>query len=187
MKWQITRSNGTTKVTLPDSAVEGSSFEVTVDGRGYKARWARSLSTLFLAPSDGSAPESAFRIRNAQAQSFAGESDTSIVLEYNAAGRFQAQNFVGRVALDVPAQAQRAANKVTGSTLVRSPMAGKVIQVLVENEALVKKGEGVVIIEAMKMENRIFAPQDGTIKKLQLKAGASVNAGDPLFEVDARP
>ena len=44
----------------------------------------------------------------------------------------------------------------------------------------VKKGDILCILEAMKMENEILAPQDGTVAQVAVSKGASVNSGDPL-------
>ena len=47
----------------------------------------------------------------------------------------------------------------------------------------VKKGQPVLVLEAMKMENEISAPADGTLKKLYVQQGDAVQGGAPLFEI----
>jgi len=69
-----------------------------------------------------------------------------------------------------------------GATLV-SRMPGTVIKVLREEGDLVEAGEGLVIIEAMKMQNELSAPRSGRILVQAVKEGATVNAGDLLFEI----
>ena len=67
-----------------------------------------------------------------------------------------------------------------GSITVNSPMPGKIIDVKVKVGDAVKRGDVVLILEAMKMENEIVAPEDGTIATIDVAAGASVEAGTVL-------
>lgn len=66
-----------------------------------------------------------------------------------------------------------------GGTPVKAPMPGNVLDIKVANGATVKKGDVLVILEAMKMENEIAAPQDGVVTVVASK-GATVNTGDIL-------
>ena len=66
---------------------------------------------------------------------------------------------------------------------VLSPMPGTVISVLKEEGAAVKAGDVVLILEAMKMENEITAPIDGTVMKLNCSLSDTVAGGDILFEI----
>ncbi len=67
-----------------------------------------------------------------------------------------------------------------GGTPVKAPMPGNVVDIKVANGAAVKKGDLVAILEAMKMENEIFAPCDGVATVVASK-GATVNSGDVLI------
>ncbi|MDD6207344.1 MAG: biotin/lipoyl-binding protein [Clostridiales bacterium] len=67
-----------------------------------------------------------------------------------------------------------------GAVKVNSPMPGKILDVKASAGASVKKGEVIMILEAMKMENEIVAPQDGTIASINVSAGDSVEAGAVL-------
>lgn len=77
-----------------------------------------------------------------------------------------------------PAPAPAAA-PVAGGEKVNAPMPGTLLDVKVAVGASVKKGDILVILEAMKMENEILAPCDGTVKQIAAK-GAAVNSGDLL-------
>ena len=66
-----------------------------------------------------------------------------------------------------------------GAVKVNAPMPGKVLSVKANVGQAVKKGEVILILEAMKMENEIVAPQDGTVAST-VAAGTSVEAGDVL-------
>jgi glutaconyl-CoA decarboxylase len=60
-------------------------------------------------------------------------------------------------------------------------MPGKVLDVKVSVGASVKSGDLVLMLEAMKMENEIFATASGTVKEVRVKSGDSVNTGDVLI------
>lgn len=72
---------------------------------------------------------------------------------------------------------------VNNSGAVVAPMPGTVIRIEKGAGQSVKAGELVLILEAMKMENEILAPADGTITAMHCTAGGTVAGGDVLFEV----
>ena len=67
-----------------------------------------------------------------------------------------------------------------GSVKVSSPMPGKILAVKANVGDSVKKGHVILILEAMKMENEVVAPEDGTIASIDVTVGASVESGDTL-------
>ena len=71
-----------------------------------------------------------------------------------------------------------------GRAQVRAPMPGKVVRVLVEAGQAVEAGEGLVVVEAMKMQNELKSPKSGTVAELRAEPGATVNAGDVLVVVE---
>ena len=73
-----------------------------------------------------------------------------------------------------------AASGAAGSITVASPMPGKILAIKANAGQAVKKGEVVMILEAMKMENEITAPEDGTIASINVAVGDSVESGDTL-------
>ncbi len=79
-----------------------------------------------------------------------------------------------------PAVKKPAANS-TGA--VTAPMPGTVIRIEKGEGQAVKAGDLVLVLEAMKMENEILAPADGTIANMNCTAGGTVAGGDVLFEV----
>jgi biotin carboxyl carrier protein len=68
---------------------------------------------------------------------------------------------------------------------LRSPMPGQVIKIVIEIGQQVKKGDILLILEAMKMEHRIKAPYDGIITALHYQVGQTVEAGVTLLELQA--
>jgi biotin carboxyl carrier protein len=71
-----------------------------------------------------------------------------------------------------------------GAKKVIAPMPGKVVRVLVKDHDAVEAGQGVVVVEAMKMQNELKAPKQGVIQKVLVAEGASVNAGDVLLVIE---
>lgn len=83
-------------------------------------------------------------------------------------------------AAETPAPAPTASTGSAGSVKVSSPMPGKIVSVKAAVGQAVKKGDVILILEAMKMENEIVCPQDGTIASINVSAGQSVEAGSLL-------
>jgi len=71
-----------------------------------------------------------------------------------------------------------------GDGLIFSPMPGKVVKINVKPGDEVKKGEVLLIVEAMKMENNIIAPKDGKIEKVNVKAGKMVDGSKPVLVME---
>ena len=67
---------------------------------------------------------------------------------------------------------------------VISPMPGLVLKILVEEGQSVEKGDDMIVLEAMKMENLLKAPSSGTVQSIKSVAGDSVNKGDLLIKID---
>lgn len=71
-----------------------------------------------------------------------------------------------------------------GPRKLTAPMPGKVVRVLVTQGVEVEAGAGVLVVEAMKMQNEIKSPKKGMIQKVLVSEGAAVNAGDVLAIVE---
>lgn len=69
---------------------------------------------------------------------------------------------------------------ISEGRLVSSPLPGEVLSIRVSEGETVKKGQLLLLIEAMKMENEVVAPDDARIIQVIARAGASVSTGDPL-------
>ena len=79
--------------------------------------------------------------------------------------------------------APAAAPAVTAGTPVTAPLPGNVLSVNVKVGDSVKAGQLLVLIEAMKMENEVFAPADGVVKQILAQKGAMVATGDTLLVI----
>jgi biotin carboxyl carrier protein len=79
------------------------------------------------------------------------------------------------------AEAPKAAAAPAAGVQVKSPLPGSVIKVLVSEGQAVKKGDTLLTLESMKMENAIMAEQDGTVKQIAVSAGQNVMQDDLLI------
>ena len=83
-------------------------------------------------------------------------------------------------AAPAPAAAPAAPAGAAGAVAITAPMPGKILGVKASAGQAVKKGQVILVLEAMKMENEIVAPQDGTIATINVAAGDSVEPGATL-------
>ena len=88
-------------------------------------------------------------------------------------------------AVSAPAAAVSApAAPVSGSgTTVAAPMPGNILKVMVKPGDAVKSGQILLLLEAMKMENEIYSPCDGTVSSVLVSVGGTVNSNDPMVVI----
>ena len=79
-----------------------------------------------------------------------------------------------------PAAAAAAAPVPAGAETVKAPMPGKILSVAVSAGQAVKKGETLLILEAMKMQNEIAAPHDAVVSEVRVAANQTVSTGDDM-------
>jgi biotin carboxyl carrier protein len=148
---------------------DGSSFTVSIDGRRFvvdRAAVGERLRSLVV---DG-------RQFEVSAQS-------------DGDGRYRISAFGNETTVEVRdplrhlAMGSGAQSPTDGKRAVHAYMPGRVVAVLVEQGRQVEVGQGVVVLEAMKMENEIRAEVAGVVTKLHVRAGQSVEGGDLLFEI----
>lgn len=71
-----------------------------------------------------------------------------------------------------------------GRQNIPAPMPGKVIRILVSENQSVEAGQGLLVVEAMKMQNEIKSPRSGCVQKVRVREGQTVNAGEVLIVVE---
>ena len=79
--------------------------------------------------------------------------------------------------------APKAAAPAAGSETIKSPMPGTILNILVQPGQKVAKGETLLILEAMKMENEIVSPRDAVIAGVSVNKGENVDSGTPLVSL----
>lgn len=70
-----------------------------------------------------------------------------------------------------------------GEVAIQSPMPGKVVKLLVTEGQMVKAGQGLIVVEAMKMQNEMKSPREGSVKSINVHEGRTVNAGEELLVI----
>ena len=105
-----------------------------------------------------------------------------VTVEEGAAGAATSAPKAAAPKAAAPKAAPKAAGQ--GSVKVNSPMPGKILSVKTSVGQAVKKGEVLMILEAMKMENEVVAPEDGTVASIDVAAGDSVEAGVVLAKLN---
>ena len=89
--------------------------------------------------------------------------------------------------LDDPRSLRSRANADAGGAGTRSvtaPMPGRIVRILVRTGEIVEARQGLIVIEAMKMQNELKAPKAGTIARISVEAGATVQAGEVLLVIE---
>lgn len=113
--------------------------------------------------------------------------------DMDAATQDVSQVYLGDTAVDVSVydlrrqalrQAQAAVAGSDGPASITTPMPGKVVAVHVEEGQAVEAGAGLVVVEAMKMENELRAPKAGIVRQLKAQVGAAVDSGAVLVVIE---
>ncbi len=87
------------------------------------------------------------------------------------------------VAAAAPAATPAAAVAPSGANVITAPMPGTILDIKTAPGKQVKKGEVLLILEAMKMENEVVAPADGVVAQVSAVKGSSVATGDVLISL----
>ena len=80
---------------------------------------------------------------------------------------------------------QRRGTQATGSGEVKAPMPGLIVAVTAERDANVDKGDTVVVLESMKMQNELKSPIEGVVRAVHVEAGQAVDKNELLIEIRA--
>lgn len=109
--------------------------------------------------------------------------EAMLIDEYDAIAPAPAAAPVAAPVATAAAPAPAAAPAAVAGTPVTAPLPGNVLEIKVKPGESVKAGQLLVLIEAMKMENEVFAPADGVVKQILAQKGAMVATGDTLLVI----
>jgi biotin carboxyl carrier protein len=185
MDWNVQIGSKLHKVSLPDGIPNNSEFDVKLNGRNVKARWIKETKTLlFLETSKGENVWASINTRYKSVTSFPQESDILVNLEFIASQSKHASTLEATVSADIPGKnSHEHAGGTKKPKVVRSQITGKVLNVLVKEGDNVSVGDTLMIIEAMKMENRIISTYAGKVEKIAVGSGAMVSNGAELIRI----
>jgi glutaconyl-CoA/methylmalonyl-CoA decarboxylase subunit gamma len=160
----------------------GGRFTVDVDGKTREIE-RRGDGVLVLLSIDGEEREAAV-VRDGGAPVSPGNDRPAAQGEQAYSVTVAARSYA--VLLSDPLRRQSAAARpaVEGPVDVRAIMPGKITALLVKEGQEVRTGQGVIVVEAMKMENELAAPKDGRVSRIRVRPGETVETGAALFTVD---
>jgi biotin carboxyl carrier protein len=113
-----------------------------------------------------------------------GPSDASVTTGQRAASAPVATPVAAPAAAPRPAPVAHSTAPAAGPSLMKSPLPGKVLRVHAAPGKSFKRGDTLLIIEAMKMENEILAPRDCVVAEVFVAANQSIKTGEPLLRLD---
>jgi biotin carboxyl carrier protein len=164
-------------------------YDVVVDGKTHQVELTRGEKT-WLCKVDGQEMEldAALTARDILSVLLEGKS-YEIKRERSLQGELHMVIGSARYAVDVQdprsLRTRRAvAGTDAGPQKVKAPMPGKIVRILVSENDPVKAGQGVIVMEAMKMQNEMKSPKDGRVQKILTAEGSAVNAGDTLAIIE---
>ena len=167
MNYQVGERGGASRPVALRETGEGV-YEITLDGRTVHVDAVRSGPTIYSVIEDGRQFEAMVDEKGAHG------------FDVLVAGRiFHLEALDERTRL----LSQSAAPVATGPQTVAAEMPGKVVKIAVPVGEPVSPGQGVVVVEAMKMENEIPSPIAGVVREIAVSEGQTVEAGAPLFTV----
>lgn len=182
MRWQVAHPKKTSIVEIPDYIPSEQNLNVRMNDQDVTIRWLPKLNALcVIDPKTG--VEKLYKARLATFQRFQGESEVKAHIEFVGGESTNSQLYGATLQRYVPGQDARAKAAGASGSNIRSPMAGKILKVLVQNGDKVEAGQPLLVIEAMKMENKVFAPVAGTVSGLKAKELAQVTPGQQLLAI----
>lgn len=184
MDWKSSTGNRKHIISIPQQLTPNRWTTITIDKSEWQLQWQPRLSSLYLCK--GSEPkagnlEFCLRLKKSKLDKDPEELAQNILTETDSqAGLRVAISEVILNALEQDSRNQKQSNK---PVKVRSPMVGKVLNIFVEEGQSVTKGQDLLIIEAMKMENKITCPCNGLVKELRVKIGQQVANQDDMMVI----
>jgi biotin carboxyl carrier protein len=155
--------------TIDVAETAADAFEVSVDGRRFRATLAGDFDAPAVSIAESMSPSREPAGLDAPAP--------VVVAEPPPAG----------IPVAPTARPSRSVPRPSTTGLLNAPMPGAILEVRVAPGAVVRRGDDLLVLEAMKMRNVIRAPRDATVAEVLVEAGAQVASGDPLVRFAPTP
>lgn len=183
MEWLSKNRNQDYRVRLLGQACLSQWLPVKVNEQSFEVCWNPKLASIFVREAGKPYSEKPLRLHSFECTQDLEEMSKQIKLQ----GSFQGYGFCSELELTLkaPGVDQRMASQQNKPSRIRSPMVGKVLSVRAELGQLVQKGDELLVIEAMKMENKIFAPSSGIVESISCQQGQQVALGEDLLSLKA--
>jgi biotin carboxyl carrier protein len=185
-KWKVKVGAEVFDVRLPRAVVSGEPFLVEVGGRSVLVSYHYSARSLRISGQEASGQcdsqtmifQKVVTLRRQSISRLDGEPDVDLNLEI---GTVPGTLLRAAIQPLIPGGERRGGQKGDRLQRIRSPITGKVLKVLVEKGSKVEAQAPLLIIEAMKMENKVFAPSGGVVTAVKIREGDAVTAGCELL------
>jgi biotin carboxyl carrier protein len=164
-------------------AVDGKDFELQLQREGSGSDYRYVLEGV----EDPAEPASVIEIRPGVFSVLLGTRSFTVYLSKNGESIEISVGNVRRWVLLSDARDRRAGARTkatSGRMEVRSQMPGKIIKILVAPGTAVRSGQGLAVVEAMKMQNEMKSPKDGVVARIEVSEGATVIAGETLIVIE---
>lgn len=181
MKWIVEQLGKQFDITLPDRIINGQTFTATLNGKTMQITWHSRHRTLHIHENGGC--ERILRLQSTQQNRPGQAVHWNSQLSFATGTQAAPVHLKAKLRVDAPGQEGRATAQAAAGTVLEAPMTGKVLQVIAESGKAVREGDTLLVIEAMKMENRILASDAGTIQNLKVQTGDLVKVGDELLTI----
>lgn len=180
MQWNNTIGNKQHKVSILHHITAGRWVDIKVDEEPWQLLWQPQLSTIYVRKSHRSI-EYCLRLKKISMSKDPEDFIYSIQTEADLDSGLEAS--LNSISLHVLEWDSRNKSRQDKPVKLRSPMVGKILNILVSDSDEVKKGQELLVIEAMKMENKITAPCDGIIEKLKVSIGQQIAIQDDMLTI----
>lgn len=180
MHWKLNIDGKDYTISLPDLIPDNIPFHASINGQVRTLRWQKFTRCLFILENQNSSVWKTINLRTFSVEKFQGENESNVSAEFAPKGGHSAISVECGVGIYIPGQENRVSASAKKPRLLRSQITGKVIKVLAKAGDIVASGDVLLIIEAMKMENRVSANASGTIDTLTVKEGDTVTVGTEL-------
>ncbi|MGE0173684.1 MAG: acetyl-CoA carboxylase biotin carboxyl carrier protein subunit [Oligoflexales bacterium] len=180
MYWKVTTQDGEFSVELPDRIPSFQAFPCKINEETLNAVWNPRLDVLEI---NANGVPIQLSIKNFHTTRSSDEPTTDTYVYLNQTSVHRSVSCSSTVEPFVPGLENKKSRESQSAVTIKAPLTGTVIQVSAKANGKVQKGEVLLVIEAMKMENRVLAKIAGVVEEILVKVGDRVSAGAPLVKI----